>query len=434
MLKELKSILVSKRLALYGFHITTKLQSMALLFIVGLFATILMSIFSTTFVFSISNSVVNMPNNDLTNRSSLSFPLSASFYSEQIPPKVKEFILNDVINKSKAAIVVGFIDPNGTKVYSFGNISKANNIPVNGSTIFNIDSITKTFTTLVLADMVKQGVVNLNDPIEKYLPANVKVPHYNGVKITLEDLATHTSGLPFMPSNIWINNTIGTTNPNYNSTLLYQGLSNTNLLSKPGTKFLYSDFGMGLLGHILSLKEGVPYEQLVKNRILDVLGMNDTKITLSQNDIKYRFPVGHQNGSEIQTPKIPSVIAGAGGLRSTANDLLKYLSANLGLLHTKLDDSIALQHLIQHPGLLPNPMNYSTYIALGWAVLTNFGTETLDHTGSINGWNANVAFIPAKQTGVVSLCSCDLTDVNTGTIDFVLLNLTGIDSLDAHHK
>jgi len=182
------------------------------------------------------------------------------------------------------------------------------------------------------------------------------------------------------------------------------------------------------------LKEGLPYEQLVKGRILDVLGMNDTKINLSENDIKFRFPVGHQNGSEIQTPKIPSVIAGAGGLHSTADDLLKYLSANLGLIHTKLDDSIALQHLIQHSGILSNPMDYSSYIALGWAVLTNFGTETLEHTGSINGWNANVAFIPTKQIGVVSLCSCDLSDRNTGTLDFVLLNLTGIDSLSGYNK
>ena len=78
--------------------------------------------------------------------------------------------------------------------------------------------------------MVKQGIVNLNDPIEKYLPSNVKVPQYNGTKITLENLATHTSGLPFMPSNIWINNTIGTINPNYNEAQLYQGLSNTTLL------------------------------------------------------------------------------------------------------------------------------------------------------------------------------------------------------------
>ena len=64
-----------------------------------------------------------------------------------------------------------------------------------------------------------------------------------------------------------------------------------------------------MLGHILSLKEGIPYELLVKNRVLDVLGMNDTKITLSETDIKNRFPVGHANGSEIQTPKIPDVMA-----------------------------------------------------------------------------------------------------------------------------
>jgi CubicO group peptidase (beta-lactamase class C family) len=114
--------------------------------------------------------------------------------NKEIPPPVKSFILNQIVNKSKAAVVVGFIDPNGTKVYSFGNISKVSNKPVNESTLFDIGSITKTFTTLLLADMVKQGIVNLTDPIEKYLPANVKVPQYNGIKITLENLASHTSG------------------------------------------------------------------------------------------------------------------------------------------------------------------------------------------------------------------------------------------------
>jgi serine-type D-Ala-D-Ala carboxypeptidase/endopeptidase len=153
-----------------------------------------------------------------------------------------------------------------------------------------------------------------------------------------------------------------------------------------------------------------------------------------QNDIKYRFPVGQQNGSEIETSIIPDVLAGGGAFRSTANDLLKYLSANMGFLHTKLDESIALQHLIRHPSISANPMNYSEYVALGWRVLTNFGTETLVHTGSINGWNTIVGFIPTKQIGVVSLCSCDLTDVNTRNLGFVLLHLTGTDSLTAHHR
>jgi serine-type D-Ala-D-Ala carboxypeptidase/endopeptidase len=150
-----------------------------------------------------------------------------------VSPPVKNFILDQIVNKSKAAIVIGFVDPNGTRIFSFGNISKANNVPVNENTLFDIGSITKTFTTLLLADMVKQGIINLNDPIEKYLPANVKVPQYSGVKITLEDLASHTSGLPEWPSNIWLNNNVGVFNPKYNETMLYKGLSNTTLTREP---------------------------------------------------------------------------------------------------------------------------------------------------------------------------------------------------------
>jgi D-alanyl-D-alanine-carboxypeptidase/D-alanyl-D-alanine-endopeptidase len=152
--------------------------------------------------------------------------------------------------------------------------------------------------------------------------------------------------------------------------------------------------------------------------------MNDTKITLSQSDIKNRFPVGHKGGKEISTPTIPTIMADAGAYRSTAADMLKYISANLGFLHTKLDDAIQLQHLIRHSLTSPNPANYSGYIALGWRVLTNFGTMTLSPTGAINGWNANVAFTPAKQIGVVSLCSCDSTDADMGSFNWVLLHLT----------
>ena len=144
-----------------------------------------------------------------------------------------------------------------------------------------------------------------------------------------------------MPSNIWINNTVGDLNPNYTLSQLYQDLSNTTLSCELESKFLYSDFGIGLLGYILTIQEGgISYEQMIKIRILNVLGMNDTQITLSENDIRDRFPVGHLNGSEIQTPQIPSVLAGAGAFRSTAKDMLIYLSTNLGFLHTTLVDSI----------------------------------------------------------------------------------------------
>jgi D-alanyl-D-alanine-carboxypeptidase/D-alanyl-D-alanine-endopeptidase len=366
--------------------------------------------------------------------STSTYSTTNSSLNNEITPQVKSFILNQIVNKSKAAIVIGFVDPNGTRIFSFGNMSKAHNVPVNENTLFDIGSITKTFTTLLLADMVKQGIVNLTDPIDKYLPSSVKVPEFNGIKITLEDLGTHTSGLPEWPSNIWLNNKVGTINQHYNASLLYQGLSNTKLTREPGSKFQYSSFGIGLLGHILSLKAGIPFDQLLKDRILNVLGMNDTKITLSQNEIKNRFPVGHMGGKEISTPTIPTIMADAGAYRSTAADLLKYVSANLGFLHTKLDDAIQLQHLIRHSGIPLNLVNYSGYVALDYRILTNLGTETLSHSGAINGWNANIAFIPAKQTGVVTLCSCDVTDADMGSFNWVLLHITGPQSLTANSE
>ena len=174
-----------------------------------------------------------------------------------------------------ASIVVGIITPNSTQVYGYGNVSKANGTKVNGNTIFDTASITKTFTTTLLADMVKQGLVNLHDPIERYLPATVKVPTYNGHKITLEDLATHTSGLPDFPAG-WIRNRTYTTQQIYNF------LSNTPLQSEPGSKANYSDFGMGILGYILFIKAGIPYAQLVKDRIISVLGMDSTGIAMNR--------------------------------------------------------------------------------------------------------------------------------------------------------
>ncbi|MGC2382911.1 MAG: serine hydrolase domain-containing protein [Nitrososphaeraceae archaeon] len=395
----------------YGQGVTAILSKcIVLLLFTGSFAAISIT-FSTAFAYStvITNSSIN----------------------KEIPAQVKNFILNQIVNKSKAAIVVGFVDPNGTRIFSFGNMSKAHNIPVNENTLFDIGSITKTFTTLLLADMVDRGIVKLTDPIEKYLPTSVKVPEFKGHKITLEDLATHTSGLPFLPSNIWVSNKVGVINSNYTTNQLYTAISNFTLTREPGSKFQYSDLGLGLLGHVLSLKAGVPYEQLIKDRILNVLGMNDTKITLSQDDIKNRFPVGHHNGKEINTPIIAAVIEGAGAFRSTASDLLKYVSANLGVLHTKLDAAIQLQHLIRHPGINANPMNYAEYVALGWRVLTNFGTETLAHTGSINGWDAFVGFTPTKHIGVVLLCSCDSRDVDMSSLGFVLLHLAGTENLTA---
>ena len=355
-----------------------------------------------------SNSWVNNANTTSANKEHLSMALLN---------QIKPMILKNMGNKSKGdlSIVVGVITPNGTSVSGYGNISKANTAKVNGSTIFDIASITKTFTTTLIADMVKRGLVNLDDPIEKYLPPGVRVPTYNGHKITLESLATHTSGLPDFPAG-WIRNRTYTTQQVYNF------LSNTPLQSEPGVRYDYSDFGMGLLGYILSTKAGVPYEELVKERILEVLGMNSTGIamnstgTVLSDALKSRLAKGHIDGSEVSLEFIPEAIRSAGALYSSANDLLKYLAANMGLIHTKINDILQDTHLIRHEELTIVNSSSTTqslqavYVGLGWHIITNLGTEVINHAGGIDGYTSFIAFNPTKQIGLVILCSCDGRD------------------------
>ena len=311
-------------------------------------------------------------------------------------------------------IVVGIVSPNGTQISGYGNISNLNSTKVDGNTVFDVASISKTFVAIILSDMVNQGIVNLSDPIEKYLPTDhVKVPSFNGHKIALVDLATHTSGLPDFPTG-WIRNHTYTTQG------VYDFVSNTTLSNTPGTKASYSDIGMGLLGHILSLKTGVSFDQLVKDQILNVLGMDSTGMRINSSgvsvpeDVKFRYATGHIAGKAVNLEFIPETIQSAGAMYSTTNDLLKYLSANIGLLRTNIYDSMQDTHLIRHTfGQSSENKSLKDYVGLGWTVTTDFGKEVIWHTGSIDGYTSIIGFNPSKQIGLVILCGCNYNDFST---------------------
>jgi serine-type D-Ala-D-Ala carboxypeptidase/endopeptidase len=352
-------------------------------------------------------------------------------------------------NKTNAAIAIGFIDLNGTQFYGHGKISNTNTTTVDQNTIFAIGSITKVFTTTLLADMVNQGLIKLNDPIERYLPSNIKLPQYRGHKITIEDLATHTSGLPNFPSNycpsfdptatafqhsIQYRTNLMNCTKNYTFDNFYQALSNTTLSREQGSKFEYSNFGIGLLGHILTLKSNMSsYDELLSTRILDVLDMNSTSIGLSDAQ-KSRLAIGHFNGGqELPTWNASNPMAPGPGLHSSVSDMLKFLSANMGLVKTKLGDAMQEAHLIRHSTnqLLPNnePASFHTdsfntdklgfYVGLGWMIATNFGQEIVWHSGSTpDGYNAFMVFNPTKQKGIVILCSADTSNINISDIIF----------------
>ena len=347
-------------------------------------------------------------------------PISSPTEEELLPSTV---LLNQVEeDMPDKSIVIGIISPNGTQVYSYGNISKENSTNVSGDSIFDIGSITKTFTTTLLVDMVKRGLINLDDPIEKYLPDNVKVPAYNGKMITIENLATHSSGLPAFPAG-W------NRNQSYTNEQVYNFLSNITLQREPGVFANYSDFGMGLLGHVLATKSGISYENLVKDRILNVLGMDSTGIAMNSTGVTYpdilksRLAKGHIGGEEVTLEFIPEVLRPAGALYSTANDLMKYLSANLGLIKTKINDIIEETHLIRSEYQQPpatkataelfssNKSLSASYVGLGWFIDTNLGAEVIQHSGAIDGYNSFIGFNPDKQVGFVWLCSCEGADM-----------------------
>lgn len=338
----------------------------------------------------------------------------------EITDNLKHVIKTSVDNGTNAAMVIGLVDSNGTQFYGYGKTSNATNATVvNEYTIFDIGSITKTFTTTILADMVNEGIFKLEDPIENYLPFTVKVPMYKEHKITLEDLATHTSGLPDYPSNFEASNI--TSYQNYTREQLYQGLSNTTLKTVPGTHFEYSDMGTAILGDILASKTGMPYEKLVENRILNVLGMNSTMINLS-NPLVSRLALGHVNGIEIPITSVnlvfPPAFAPAGSLRSSAADIVKYLSANMGLIKTKLDDAMENTHKIRLYTNMTGVPPYDVYIGLGWITTTNFGSQIIWHNGEVIGYNSIVAFNPITQRGIVILCNTMVQDIDVANIGF----------------
>lgn len=353
----------------------------------------------------------------------------------KITDKLKETIQSLVNNnKTNAAIVVGLVDPNGTQFYGYGNMSNANPITVDKDTIFAIGSITKVFTTILLADMVNSGLVNLDDSIEKYFPPSVKAPTYNGQKIILENLATHTSGLPEFPGSHCVSNFNGTDDEdslqtrlffiecdkNYTFDQLYQDLSNTTLTSEPGSKFEYSTFGISLLGHILALKSGISYDRLLEERILNVLGMNSTSIVLSDAQ-KSRLAIGHLNGQELPFWNTSRPIAPAGGLHSSVADMLKFASANLGLIDTKINTAMKESHIIIHDSRLGKAFsnNYTAYVSLGWIIATDFGIQIVEHNGeTVDGYNSFIALNTSKERGIVIIASASSIDIDIANIVF----------------
>ena len=236
--------------------------------------------------------------------------------------------------KQAVGIVVGVIGPSGRRVVAHGHLAEGDPRTLAGDTIFEIGSVSKIFTSLVLADMVHREEVTLDDPAARYLPDTVRMPERSGRPITLRDLSTHTSGLPRLPGNFKPKD-MGNPYADYSVDDLYQFLSGYELPRDPGSEFEYSNLGGGLLGHLLANRAGTDYESLIRIRIAEPLDMRDTGITLSSS-MRQRMATGHGRMLAPAAHWDFPALAGAGGLRSSANDMLTFLEAFLGYRESPL--------------------------------------------------------------------------------------------------
>jgi serine-type D-Ala-D-Ala carboxypeptidase/endopeptidase len=313
------------------------------------------------------------------------------------------------------ALVVGIIDANGRRVVAYGSLAKDDPRPLNGDTVFEIGSMTKVFTSLVLMDMVQKSEVAGTDPVAKFLPAGVKVPESDGKKITLQDLATQSSGLPRMPTNF---KPADPENPyaDYTPDLLYAFLSGYRLTRDIGAQFEYSNLGVGLLGHALSLRAGMSYEAMVQARVLRPLGMTSTGVTLTP-EMKALLATGHGANLAPVANWDWDALAGAGALRSSANDMLTFLAANLGYVKTPLAAAMAAQLSIRRPGGPPMEIAYN------WFVFARNGKSIIWHNGGTGGYRSFMGFDPDARAGVVVLTNFS-TPAGVDDIGRHLLNAT----------
>ena len=309
-----------------------------------------------------------------------------------IPQDVKSNIKERVDRGITPSIVVGFIDGDSTYYYAYGVKSVETKELANEHSVYEIGSISKTFTGILLANMVVTGKAKLDDPLQNYLPPGITAPTRNGTAIRLVNLSNHTSSLPRMPDNFPASDPA---NPfaDYSEKQVYDFLNSYQLTRDVNTQYEYSNYGAGLLGLVLATKNGKTYEAFMTDVITKPLGMENTAISLT-SDMKRNLALGHQNGKPVSNWDIIS-LAGAGGIRSTTVDMITYVRANMGKTRSDLYPAMELSHKNSR-GEGATPM-----VGLGWHINKSDVGEIVWHNGGTGGYRTFAGFIKGGNKGAV---------------------------------
>jgi len=287
--------------------------------------------------------------------------------------------------------MIGIIKNGQVSIYSYGETVKGNNTLPNENTVYEIGSVSKTFTGTLLALQVLRGKVKLDDPIGKYLPDSVPQPVFDGVPVTMVSLSNHSSGFPRLATRMF-KDAIDKRNPyaQFSNDNLFHFVKHLKLERKVGDKYEYSNVGAGLLGVLLARNAKTTYAILLEREITLPLQMKDTKIQLTES-MKSRFIQGYTKDLEAQGPWDFQDIAGMGGIRSTMHDMLIYARANLSKQPTMLEKAMALTHQQTFSG--------ERSVGLGWHLNKNW----VLHDGQTGGYHTLVALDPTAGIAIIVL-------------------------------
>ncbi|GLQ98666.1 serine hydrolase domain-containing protein [Dyella mobilis] len=323
-----------------------------------------------------------------------------------IPPRVEQVILDRIAAGQNPTIVIAIVDGDRNAVYAFGKLDSG--AAPTGSTVYEIGSITKTFTATLLADSVAKGQLRLDQPLSTLLQ-DFKIPSKDGKVITLANLAEQNSGLPRDPTNMVMTSL---TDPfaDYDRAKLQAFLATYTLPRLPGASYEYSNLAVGLLGYALARHADTSYPSLLKATIFGPLGMKNTSVAVGEGDPS-DMATGHDsNGKEVPAWHFKA-LAAAGGIRSTGDDMLRYLKANMGMLSSPLQRAMQLAQTPRASTTSPD-----TKIGLIWmtehGVDSHDGPDVIWHGGETHGFQSFIGFTADHQRGVVVL-----TNANAGARD-----------------
>lgn len=291
------------------------------------------------------------------------------------------------------SIAIALIDSSGVRYYNFGKTAEDGK-PVDENSIYEIGSISKVFTGILLAQQVVDGEISLDDDISTLLPDSISVPSMDDATITFGHLTDHTSGLPRMPNNFAPANP---QNPyaDYSVEQMYTFVSTYEPSRAVGAEYEYSNFAQGLLGHLLAENKNTTYEDLMVQTIAEPLEMNDTRINFTPS-MKDHLALGHAGNQVVENWDIPT-LAGAGGIRSSSSDMAKFIAANLGFVNTPLYQAMEMTHESRH-----NKAGEMS-VGMGWHIKSGEQGDVIWHNGGTGGYRTFVGFVKETGKGVVLL-------------------------------